>query len=414
MEHKQQSHKKLLKRKRKPSGGHLLENIPLSYNIENEIKEPKENDKEKESKEFTKITLTNKKPNRKKLIKNRLEFLLSDINLHHDQFLRRTYLSNNKGISPDIFLKCKTIKALLSDIEKIDKRRHELIKAVEISKDLIYNKASDKIGRKNPYNHKLIDTDLWDSCTIFIPNFPPEINLQMIYDIFPEYKILYINLQIKRVKKDDKRYKQAYIVLKEKEDVEKIIKQYDQKPITKYKIFEEHIHIMAKANIKENEESTQTNNENEQKMEGNNNNENKIKNENNNQNVVVIEKYKLTEVKINENICMSFNGLKDDIKLLEFIKILEQLEKPLFVDLDRNKNSAILRFKSKKESDSFLRKFYNGGGELLKEIFKYDKINKPRVFGQKENSDYLELVKEKLQTFKTDKLNKKLKKLKVK
>ena len=409
MEQKSQAHKKLLKRKRKPSGGHLPEEV--SESIDNEKKEPKE--KEKELKGISKLTLTNKKPNRKKQIKNRLEFLLSDINLYHDQFLRRTYLSNNKGISPDIFLKCKSIKLLLSDIEKNDRRRKELIKAVEISKDLVYNKASDKIGRKIPYNHKLIDNDLWDSCTIFIPNFPPGINQQMIYDIFPEYKILYINLLVKRAKKDDKKYKQAYIILKEKEDVQKIINQYNGKKITKYKILEEPIHILPKASIKENNDINKNDSENQKKNDDNQNNDNKINNEINNPNVVIIEKNKLTEVNLNDNICMSFSGLKEDIKLLEFIKILEQLEKPLFVDLDRNKNSAILRFKSKKESDSFIRKFYNGGGELLKNMFKYDKINKPKIFNQKENIDYLELVKEKLQTFKADKLNKKLKKLKL-
>ena len=409
MEPKNHTHKKLLKRKRKPSGGHLPEEV--SESIDNEKKEPKE--KEKELKGISKLTLTNKKPNRKKQIKNRLEFLLSDINLYHDQFLRRTYLSNNKGISPDIFLKCKSIKLLLSDIEKNDRRRKELIKAVEISKDLVYNKASDKIGRKIPYNHKLIDNDLWDSCTIFIPNFPPGINQQMIYDIFPEYKILYINLLVKRAKKDDKKYKQAYIILKEKEDVQKIINQYNGKKITKYKILEEPIHILPKASIKENNDINKNDSENQKKNDDNQNNDNKINNEINNPNVVIIEKNKLTEVNLNDNICMSFSGLKEDIKLLEFIKILEQLEKPLFVDLDRNKNSAILRFKSKKESDSFIRKFYNGGGELLKNMFKYDKINKPKIFNQKENIDYLELVKEKLQTFKADKLNKKLKKLKL-
>ena len=409
MEQKSQAHKKLLKRKRKPSGGHLPEEV--SESIDNEKKESKE--KEKELKGISKLTLTNKKPNRKKQIKNRLEFLLSDINLYHDQFLRRTYLSNNKGISPDIFLKCKSIKLLLSDIEKNDRRRKELIKAVEISKDLVYNKASDKIGRKIPYNHKLIDNDLWDSCTIFIPNFPPGINQQMIYDIFPEYKILYINLLVKRAKKDDKKYKQAYIILKEKEDVQKIINQYNGKKITKYKILEEPIHILPKASIKENNDINKNDSENQKKNDDNQNNDNKINNEINNPNVVIIEKNKLTEVNLNDNICMSFSGLKEDIKLLEFIKILEQLEKPLFVDLDRNKNSAILRFKSKKESDSFLRNFYNGGGELLKSMFKYDKINKPKIFSQKENNDYLELVKEKLQTFKADKLNKKLKKLKL-
>ena len=410
MEPKNQTHKKLLKRKRKPSGGHLPEEA--SENIDEEKKEQK--GKEKELKGISKLTLTNKKPNRKKQIKNRLEFLLSDINLYHDQFLRRIYLSNNKGISPDIFLKCKSIKLLLSDIEKNDRRRNELIKAAEISKDLIYNKASDKIGRKIPYNHKLIDIDLWDSCTIFIPNFPSGINQQMIYDIFPEYKILYINLLVKRTKKDDKKYKQAYIILKEKEDVQKIINQYDGKIITKYKIFEEPIHILPKASIKENNDINKNIIENSQKNdEINKSNENKINDESNNPNIIIIEKNKLSEVNIQDNICMSFSGLKDDIKLLEFIKILEQLEKPLFVDLDRNKNSAILRFKSKKESDSFLRNFYNGGGELLKSMFKYDKINKPKIFSQKENNDYLELVKEKLQTFKADKLNKKLKKLKL-
>jgi len=407
MEPKPQTHKKLLKRKRKPSGGHLPED--LSESIDNEIKEPKEQ-KEKDSKELMKVTLSNKKPNRKKLIKNRLEFLLSDVNLYHDQFLRRTYLSNNKGISPDTFLKCKTIKSLLSDIEKNDKRRNEIIKAVEISKELVYNKASDKIGRKVPYDHKLIDIDLWHSCTIFIPNLPTGINQQMIYDMFPEYKILYINILIKRVKKEDKKYKQAYIILKEKEDVQKIINQYDGKMITKYKIFEEPIHIINKYDIKNKNENNDINtNENKIEIENNKKEENNI----NKENVVIIEKNKLIETNLENNICMSFSGLKDDIKLLEFIKILEQMEKPLFVDLDRNKNSAVLRFKSNKESDSFLRKFYNGGSESLKSMFKYDKINKPRMFSQKENSEYLELVKEKLQNFKADKLNRKLKKLKI-
>jgi len=407
MESKPQTHKKLLKRKRKPSGGHLPED--LSESIDNEIKEPKEQ-KEKDSKELMKVTLSNKKPNRKKLIKNRLEFLLSDVNLYHDQFLRRTYLSNNKGISPDTFLKCKTIKSLLSDIEKNDKRRNEIIKAVEISKELVYNKASDKIGRKVPYDHKLIDIDLWHSCTIFIPNLPTGINQQMIYDMFPEYKILYINILIKRVKKEDKKYKQAYIILKEKEDVQKIINQYDGKMITKYKIFEEPIHIINKYDIKNKNENTDINtNENKMEIENNKKEENTI----NKENVLIIEKNKLIETNLENNICMSFSGLKDDIKLLEFINILEQMEKPLFVDLDRNKNSAILRFKSNKESDSFLRKFYNGGSESLKSMFKYDKINKPRMFSQKENSEYLELVKEKLQNFKADKLNRKLKKLKI-
>ena len=52
--------------------------------------------------------------------------------------------------------------------------------------------------------------------------------------------------------------------------------------------------------------------------------------------------------------------------------------------------------------------------KLLEKIEIMELENKPRMFGPKENSEYLELVKEKLQNFKADKLNKKLKKLKMK
>ena len=44
--------------------------------------------KETQKRSFS-LTKNTKKPNRKRLLKNRLEFFLSDINLYHDKFLKK-------------------------------------------------------------------------------------------------------------------------------------------------------------------------------------------------------------------------------------------------------------------------------------------------------------------------------------
>ena len=64
------------------------------------------------------ITKTTKRPNRKRLLKNKLEFFLSDINLYHDKYLKKIYLSNNESVTPEIFLTFNSIKLLLCDIDK--------------------------------------------------------------------------------------------------------------------------------------------------------------------------------------------------------------------------------------------------------------------------------------------------------
>jgi len=379
--------KKLLKHKRK--------------NSPNIIEDPIENQKEPKDKNNTRISMirNNKKPHRKKLLKNKLEFFLSDINLYHDNYLKRIYMSNNKSISPEIFLKFNSIKSLLSDIEKTDKRKNEIIKAIEISKTLSYNKASDKITRNKQYDEKLIDTQLYDECTIFISNLPICINHQIIYDIFDDFKILYISLFKKKVQ--DKKVKQAYIIFKNKDDVQKTIAKYNNVELPDFKIIKSPLHIESKMDMKKREE------QNKKEKEQNNSNINNQNNKNeilaNNPNVIVIEKSRLTDPNISENMCMSFTGLKEDIKLFVFINYLSKLQRPLFVDLDRSKNTAILRFGSKNEIDTFLKNFYSGGAEILKNMFKFEKVTRPRVFTPKENLDYLEVVKQKMQQFKEKK-----------
>jgi hypothetical protein len=74
-----------------------------------------------------------KRKNRKKLLKNKLEFFLSDINLYHDTYLKNIYLSNSSSISPEIFLTFNSIKDLLKDIKNDSDRKNVIIKAIEIS-----------------------------------------------------------------------------------------------------------------------------------------------------------------------------------------------------------------------------------------------------------------------------------------
>ena len=136
-----------------------------------------------------------KRKNRKKLLKNKLEFFLSDINLYHDSYLKNIYQSNNSSISPEIFLTFNSIKNLLKDIKNDSDRKNVIIKAIEISHKLIYDKTTNQIRRNHPYQENLINPELYDKCTVFIQNFPPIIiNHDIIYELFKDYKILYIQL----------------------------------------------------------------------------------------------------------------------------------------------------------------------------------------------------------------------------
>ena len=104
-----------------------------------------------------------KRPNRKRLLKNKLEFFMSDINLYHDKYLKKIYLSNNESVSPEIFLSFNSIKLLLCDIDKIENKKNIIIKAIEISNKLKYDKMTNKIRRVNPYKEKLINIELYEN-----------------------------------------------------------------------------------------------------------------------------------------------------------------------------------------------------------------------------------------------------------
>ena len=344
--------------------------------------------KETHKKNIIKIT---KRPNRKRLLKNKLEFFLSDINLYHDKYLKKIYLSHNESVSPETFLTFNSIKILLSDIDKIENKKNVIIKAIEISNKLEYDKITNKIKRIEPYKEKLVNIDLYDKCTIYIENLPSIINHSIIYDLFKDYKILYISL-LKG--KNNKLTGQGYITFKNIEDIKKIIDKYNNsvpkiisslnpKELKPLKIMtkEDYIKNYISNNIKINNNKL-------------NNKENEKKN-------------------IDENICIKINNIKDNINLNNIKKCLSNIILPLFIDINRNDKIIILRYKSKEESNIFLEKFKNKNYDDIKDIINYEDKNNNYIeeLNEKERIKYLDFVKKEIENFREKKENKKKNKI---
>ena len=344
--------------------------------------------KETHKKNIIKIT---KRPNRKRLLKNKLEFFLSDINLYHDKYLKKIYLSHNESVSPETFLTFNSIKILLSDIDKIENKKNVIIKAIEISNKLEYDKITNKIKRIEPYKEKLVNIDLYDKCTIYIENLPSIINHSIIYDLFKDYKILYISL-LKG--KNNKLTGQGYITFKNIEDIKKIIDKYNNsvpkiisslnpKELKPLKIMtkEDYIKNYISNNIKINNNKL-------------NNKENEKKN-------------------IDENICIKINNIKENINLNNIKKCLSNIILPLFIDINRNDKIIILRYKSKEESNIFLEKFKNKNYDDIKDIINYEDKNNNYIeeLNEQERIKYLDFVKKEIENFREKKENKKKNKI---
>ena len=340
------------------------------------------------------ITKNNKRPNRKRLLKNKLEFFLSDINLYHDKYLKKIYLSHNESVSPETFLTFNSIKILLSDIDKAENRKNVIIKAVEISNKLIYDKVTNKIKRVEPYKEKLLNVNLYSKCTIYIENFPPIITHEIIYDLFKDYKILYISL-LKG--KNNRLSGQAFITLKNIEDVPKIIDKYNNsvpKQISMLNPKElKPLKIMTNEDyLKNNPNKENIINGDKSNSKSKNKNETNIKKSNN----------------INENICIKIKNIKDNVNLKNIKNCFSKIVLPLFIDINRNEKTIILRFESKKDSDLFIQKIKENNYEGFKDIVNLDNNNDTindfiEVLNEQENKKYLDFVKKEIENFKEKK-----------
>ena len=360
------------------------------------------NKKRHRSKDIQESHITKDKPkrkNRKRLLKNKLEFFLSDINLYHDTYLKKIYQENNSSISLEEFLSFNSIKVLLKDIKEDKDKNNILIKAVEISNKLIYDKTTNSIRRKYPYQENLINHELFDKCTIFIQNFPTIINHDIIYQLFKEYKILYIQL----LKGKNKLYTgEAFITFKNEEDIKKVIKEYNNS-IPKL-ISELNPKVLKPLKIMTKEEYLKN------KIIDNKDTNNNIIEDNNK-----IKEKKISEIKnnnnIDENSLIKINNIKNDLSLNIAKKCIYNIVIPLFIDINKNEKSMILRFDSKKNSELFLSKIKEKNYEDIKDILEPSKEGNNDIsineLLEKERKEYLDNVKMKIEKYKEKKENSK-------
>ena len=334
-----------------------------------------------------------KRKNRKRLLKNKLEFFLSDLNLYHDNYLKEIYLSNNSSITPEIFLSFNSVKDLLKDIKNDSDKKNIIIKSIEISHKLIYNKETNLIRRKYPYQENSINNEQLDKSTIFIQNFPDKINHDIIYELFKDFKILYIQL----LKGKNKFYNgDAFITFKNEEDVKNVISKYNNsipkiiselkpkilkplKMITKEEYLKNKIiENNDKNNIKEDEEIKR------RKLSENKNNNN-----------------------IDENALIKINNIKNNLTLNSAKKCLFNITIPQFIDINKNEKTMILRFDSKETSELFLSKLKENNYYNIKDILEkpIEDNNNISIYelNEKEKTDYLNFVKEKIKNYKENK-----------
>ena len=360
------------------------------------------NKKRHRSKDIQENHITKDKPkrkNRKRLLKNKLEFFLSDINLYHDTYLKKIYQENNSSISLEEFLSFNSIKVLLKDIKEEKDKINILVKAVEISNKLVYDKTTNSIRKKYPYQENFINHELLDKCTIFIQNFPTIINHDIIYQLFKEYKILYIQL----LKGKNKLYTgEAFITFKNEEDIKKVIKEYNNS-IPKL-ISELNPKVLKPLKIMTKEEYLKN------KIIDNKDTNNNIIEDNNK-----IKEKKISEIKnnnnIDENSLIKINNIKNDLSLNIAKKCIYNIVIPLFIDINKNEKSMILRFDSKKNSELFLSKIKEKNYEDIKDILEPSKEGNNDIsineLLEKERKEYLDNVKMKIEKYKEKKENSK-------
>ena len=334
-----------------------------------------------------------KRKNRKRLLKNKIEFFLSDLNLYHDNYIKEIYLSNNSSITPEIFISFNSIKDLLKDIKNDSDKKNIIIKSIEISHKLIYNKETNEIKRKYPYQENSINNEQLDKSTIFVQNFPDNINHDIIYELFKDFKILYIQL----LKGKNKLYTgDAFITFNNEEDVKNVINKYNNS-IPKI-ISELKPKILKPLKIITKEEYLKNK---------------KIKNieENNIKDEEKIKRRKFSENKNNnnldENALIKINNIKNSLTLNSAKKCLFNITIPQFIDINKNEKTMILRFDSKETSELFLSKLKENNYYNIKDILEkpIEDNNNISIYelNEKEKTDYLNFVKEKIKNYKENK-----------
>ena len=143
--------------------------------------------------------------------------------------------------------------------------------------------------------------------------------------------------------------------------------------------------------------------------------DNKDTNNNINEDNNKIKEKKISEIKnnnnIDENSLIKINNIKNDLSLNIAKKCIYNIVIPLFIDINKNEKSMILRFDSKKNSELFLSKIKEKNYEDIKDILEPSKEGNNDIsineLLEKERKEYLDNVKMKIEKYKEKKENSK-------
>lgn len=319
-------------------------------------------------------------PNRKRALQSLLEFYMSDDNLINDKFLTK-FLKSNPGIDINLFLSFNKVKKILCDISDINERRSLIIKSCENSKK-IYAK-NDRVYRYKKYDPNDVDTFMIEECTLYIENLPKNINHDIMYSLFSDWKVKYISIP-RFANKESKGF--AFVTLCCKQDlndammklnntVPKEIINLKPKELCPLNIITKKEWIQKKEKFKEIKQKIQKLNQKQfEEFNHSDNNNNKE------------DLYQCSLVRL--------YNIRTDVNLEDIQIFAKNYIEPLFIDYDKGKKSAILRFQYKNMGDKFVNMLMEGNKKIKSGDVMVEKIEGEE---EKKYYDKVKELKEKFQ-----------------
>jgi len=160
-------------------------------------------------------------------ILSQMEFYLSDANLRHSKFLLPIYESD-PWIPLSIFLTFNKLSGMLYEIVEAtsseEERVTELVKALSYveSQHIELSDCKTKVGRRSPFVPGSV-CDI-DSCTVYAENLAPDVDHDVIRNIFTPYgEIVYVSIP---KFKSGRSKGFAFIEFKTPESVEKVLREF--------------------------------------------------------------------------------------------------------------------------------------------------------------------------------------------
>jgi len=121
----------------------------------------------------------------KDLIREQIEFYLSDSNLFNDQFLRQIILESEKQeVSIELLLTFNKMKSLLNSFPLLRDRITMIKESLLESKTLQVNHEKNSIFRKEKYTNENIDKIELSKRVIYVENIPSICSIELLKSIF--------------------------------------------------------------------------------------------------------------------------------------------------------------------------------------------------------------------------------------